>query len=409
MNSLEKLENDIMKIATRIGSKLLSRYLATYRMKSSDVIVLLRSGSFDINLSDIEGTYKINKAWLEGDHHKISSVLFFIVPFGKEPSAGPRNILGLAKYFLSKGVELYFAIISNDYNSLKVVEDTLKFHGIDAKSFIVLKPEHVDSLPHSTISIATFWTTAYPLLRFHNTDAKVYLIQDEETAFYPAGISQYFAEYTYHFGFIGITNAHEIKEWYEGNYHMPCFYFPPFIIRSNKRRDPNASSMRRIFTYLRYGAPRNAPELLYMVLEEIKRKYDVEITIVGDKLPKKEFKSLGWVGADKLRELYENSDACLYFMFSRHPGVIPLECMDAGAVVITNRKHIKHSYLVHEYNALVVEPTLNSVIKAFDKVFRDVSLQKQLIRNGYKTVDEIFKDHNEKLEKFFKELSREII
>jgi hypothetical protein len=116
----------------------------------------------------------------------------------------------------------------------------------------------------------------------------------------------------------------------------------------------------------------------------------------------------GW-GADKLRELYENSDACLYFMFSRHPGVIPLECMDAGAVVITNRKHIKHSYLVHEYNALVVEPTLNSVIKAFDKVFRDVSLQKQLIRNGYKTVDEIFKDHNEKLEKFFKELSREII
>jgi len=77
-----------MKIAIRIGSKFLSRYLATYRMKSSDVIVLLRSGSFDINLSDIEGTYKINKAWLEGDHHKISSVLFFIVPFGKEPSAG---------------------------------------------------------------------------------------------------------------------------------------------------------------------------------------------------------------------------------------------------------------------------------------------------------------------------------
>jgi len=96
-------------------------------------------------------------------------------------------------------------------------------------------------------------------------------------------------------------------------------------------------------------------------------------------------------------------------MFSRHPGIVPLECMDAGVIVLTNRKHIKHSYLVNEYNALVVEPTLNSVIKAFDKVFRDVSLQKQLIRNGYKTVDEIFKDHNEKLEKFFKELSREII
>jgi hypothetical protein len=190
---------------------------------------------------------------------------------------------------------------------------------------------------------------------------------------------------------------------------MPCFYFPPFIIRANKRRDLNNTSIHRVLTYFRYGAPRNAPELLYFVLKEIKRRYDVEVTIVGDKLPGKEFKSLGWVGANKLRELYENSDACLYFMFSRHPGVIPLECMDAGAVVITNRKHIKHSYLVNEYNALVVEPTLNSVVKAFDKVYRDNALRNRLIFNGYRTVDEIFKDHGKKLERFFNELSRSIV
>jgi hypothetical protein len=398
-----------MKWIVRTGYKLLSKYLAIYRIELSSGTLLLRLGFFDVNFNDLKSTYDINKTWLEEGPHRIDSLLFFTIPFDKEPSAGPRNILGLAKYFLSKGVQLYFAVLSNKYDDLKMFEDTLKFYGIDAKTFLVSKPEHVDSLPHSTISIATFWTTAYPLLRFHNTDAKVYLIQDEETAFYPAGLFQYFAEYTYHFGFIGITNAHEIKEWYEGNYHMPCFYFPPFIIRANKRRDLSNVSIRRVLAYYRYGASRNAPELLYVVLKEISRKYNVEITIVGDKLPSKEFKALGWVGADKLRELYENSDACLYFMFSRHPGIVPLECMDAGAIVLTNRKHIKHSYLVNEYNALVVEPTLNSVIKAFDKVFRDVSLQKQLIRNGYKTVDEIFKDHNEKLEKFFKELSREII
>jgi hypothetical protein len=292
---LLKSRSKIMKLLAKVGSKLF-KYFLIYRMETSFENSLLRLGFFDIDFNSIKDTYEVNKVWLKKGPHKIDNVLFFVVPFSREPSAGPRNILGLAKYFLSKGVQLYFAVMSDKYDDLKIFNDALKFHGIDAKTFLVSKPEHVDSLPHSTISIATYWTTAYPLLRFHNTDAKVYLIQDEETAFYPAGILQYFAEYTYHFGFIGITNAHEIKEWYESNYHMPCFYFPPFIIRANKRRDLNNTSIHRVLTYFRYGALRNAPELLYFVLKEIKRRYDVEVTIVGDKLPGKEFKSLGWVG-----------------------------------------------------------------------------------------------------------------
>jgi glycosyltransferase involved in cell wall biosynthesis len=120
----------------------------------------------------------------------------------------------------------------------------------------------------------------------------------------------------------------------------------------------------------------------------------------------KEFECLGWVSANELRSLYENSDVCLYLMFSRHPGVIPLECMDTGAIVVTNSKHLKHSYLIHEYNALVVEPTINSLVNAFEKLLNDIELRKRLVVNGYKTVDVILGDHSEKLEKMFEELTR---
>ena len=69
----------------------------------------------------------------------------------------------------------------------EMVEEALRYNDIDAKVFLVSRPQDVDSLPFTTIAIATYWVTAYPLLRFHNTNAKVYLIQDEETVFYPAG------------------------------------------------------------------------------------------------------------------------------------------------------------------------------------------------------------------------------
>jgi glycosyltransferase involved in cell wall biosynthesis len=407
---LQGFKGSIVGVALRIGSKILSRPITRFRFLrglESYEYLMLRNGFFDFSEGDVKSSFDLNRAWLEGGPHKIDSILFFVSPFGKEPSAGPRNILGLAKYFQGKGIQLYFAVMGVTRDDAEMIEEALRYNDIDAKVFLVSRPQDVDSLPFTTIAIATYWVTAYPLLRFHNTNAKVYLIQDEETAFYPAGVLQYFAEYTYRFGFIGLTNAHEIKEWYENTYGMPCFYFPPFIIRASRRRERNNIRIRRILTYLRPGAPRNAPELLYLVLKKLKEKYDVEVTVVGSKtVCDEEFKCLGWVSANELRSLYENSDVCLYLMFSRHPGVIPLECMDAGAIVVTNRKHLKHSYLIHEYNALVVEPTINSLVNAFEKLFNDIELRKRLVINGYKTVDTILGDHSEKLEKMFKELTK---
>ena len=403
---LQDIKNSIIRIAFRVGSSVVSRYRFLQRLESYEYL-MLRYGFFDVNDDDLRHTFGLNKAWLERGPHKIDSVMFFINPFRKEPSAGPRNILGLARFFQSKGIQLYFAVISVNENDVKVVEEALRYNGINAKVFPVSKPQDIDSLPFSTIAIATYWVTTYPLLRFHNTNAKVYLIQDEETEFYPAGVLKYFAEYTYHFGFIGLTNAYEIKEWYEKTYSMLCLYFPPFIIRASKRREPDNTQMRRILTYLRPGTARNAPELLYLVLKKLKERHDIEVVVVGSKtICDKEFKCLGWVSANELRSLYENSDVCLYFMFSRHPGVIPLECMDAGAIVVTNKKHVKHSYLINEYNALVVEPTINSLVNMFERILKDMELRRSLIINGYRTVDTILGNHSEKLEKMFKELTR---
>jgi hypothetical protein len=405
-NNSKKIFTDMIM---RIGRKLFSRYYTKYRFLrslGSYELSLLWSDFFEADEDHIKKTFDINKKWLSSGPHKIESLMFFVNPFGREPSAGPRNILGLAKYFSNKEIQIYFAVVSQKISDLKMIEDALKYHGIDAKTFLISKLEDVDSLTHSTVSIATYWPTAYPVLRYHNTEAKFYLIQDEETLFYPAGVLQYYAEYTYNFGFIGITNAEEIKKWYESRSHFPCIYFPPFIIRAEKRKDPNNTSIHKVFTYFRIDAPRNGPELLYIVLKEILRRYDLEVIIVGDKIWDKEFITLGWVGSYELQKIYQDVDVCLYLMFSRHPGVIPLECMDAGAIVLTNKKHISHSYLIPEYNALIVKPSPSAILSAFEKLVKDSELRKRLIINGYNTVDNILRDHDKKLEKMYKEMTR---
>jgi len=66
MNSLQRLESNIMKWIVRTGYKLLSKYLAIYRIELSSGTLLLRLGFFDVNFNDLKSTYDINKTWLEG-------------------------------------------------------------------------------------------------------------------------------------------------------------------------------------------------------------------------------------------------------------------------------------------------------------------------------------------------------
>ena len=348
---------------------------------------------------------EVNIKWLNSASRRIDSVNILTSFFSKDPSAGPRQVLALAKFLHSKNIEIHFTLfglVKND--NVTTFIEVLKHYDLgDSKIHIINKLSDVDSLPYTTIGIATYWTTAYPLLHMNNVDVKMYFIQDEEGFFYPAGLERYFAELTYSFGYIGITNDPVIRDWYSKI--MPCFQIPITFLRVGKRKDPSyLNEVEKIFTYYRY-APRNAPELIYEVAKKLKKIYPhIAIYFVGDYAPNSYGISLGWISTEKLLRIYEISDVCLYFMFNIHSGVIPWECMDAGSVVITNRKLNKHPYLIHGYNSLIVNPTVNSILKAIETLVKNKDLRRNLVINGYRTVDNYVNESRRMWEQFYKDL-----
>ena len=62
------------------------------------------------------------------------------------------------------------------------------FPGLKGSEFIALdSPAKLAAIPPADIGVATLWTTAYVLARVSNCARKMYLIQDFEPLFYPAG------------------------------------------------------------------------------------------------------------------------------------------------------------------------------------------------------------------------------
>lgn len=404
INIIKKLINPIIARSPRLrGLISYNRYRITYSLESmrSPLIEFLDA----LDSVDFSTVRSSNIKWLSKAPRKINSANILVPFFPKDASAGPRQIIALAKFLSSKNVEVHFTLFG-DIRSEDVATfiNMLRYYGLgDSKVYVINKLNDVDSLPHTTIGIATYWTTAYPLLFMNNVDAKMYYIQDEEGFFYPAGTDRYFAELTYSFGYIGITNDYVIKDWY--GKIMPCFQVPYTFLRVKKRKDPNnLGEVRRIFTYYRYR-PRNAPELIYGVAKELKRLYpSITTYFVGGYAPGNYGVSLGWVSTEELLKIYEDSDICLYFMFDIHSGIIPWECMDAGSIVITNRKLNKHPYLIHGYNSLIVNPTINSILKGINTVIKDKEFRKSLVINGYRTVDDYINKTQTIWEEFYNNL-----
>ena len=380
-------------------------YRAAYSRKSMEApLIEFLEASDGVDFNKIR---ELNIKWLKRTPRKVDSVNILTIPISKDPSAGPRQIIELARFLKSKNIEIHFTLFGNfKDDQVSTFRDVLSYYGIgDSKLHLIRKLADVDSLPHASIGIATYWTTAYPLLFVNDVDAKMYYIQDEESRFYPASLDGYFAELTYSFGFIGVTNDSVIRQWYEKN--MPCYQVPYTFLRARKRKEINhLKEVKNIFTYYRYF-PRNSPELVYEVAKRIKELHpSLKIYFAGAHAPDDRYGiSLGWLATEKLLELYEESDICLYFMFNLHSGIIPWECMDAGSIVVTNKKPLQHPYLVHGYNSLIVNPTIGSVVRALDTIIKDEELRKSLIANGYKTVDRYVSEAKALWEKFYEDLT----
>jgi glycosyltransferase involved in cell wall biosynthesis len=260
------------------------------------------------------------------------------------------------------------------------------FPNLRGSEFLALDtPEKLAAIPAADIGVATLWTTAYVLARVTNCARKMYLIQDFEPLFYPAGSTSAQAELTYRFGFDGICNTEPLRALYQDRYKGEAVAFTPQLDRQvfhpgpTERRWPRA----RVFFYARPENPRNAFELSVVALKRLKHRLgsSVEILCAGAQFDPKAFgldgvvEPLGWLPYEQTGELYRTCHVGLSSMLTPHPSYLPFELMACGALVVALRNEANAWLLEDGVTCLCAEATASDLA---DKLFKAVTAWDEL-------------------------------
>ena len=349
--------------------------------------------NFDFNNNDVKANSKILKNWVNLRYKRVSSILWFIPPF-LAPFAGINNILNIASFLQNKGIEQRFVLLG-DREVCNLCEKNFRIgaHGNNFKNIKIYKNPKIDQLEYADISFATRWDTAFSVLKFKNTKGKFYFIQEDERLLFPGTIFRDLAQLTYTFGFIGITNALELKRMYNNEFHGKAgYYFPvPDKIFFTNRKNPR-SKIKSIWFYARTRSERNGFHLGILTLRQIKDRHpELKIYLAGEKSIKShadfDYVDVGDIKDPKeLSKFYSKCDVGIYLLFSKHTGVIPFELMASGCITLTNRKLYKTYALKNGFNCIMGDPIPKRLAESFDKIYYDIELRKKIFKNGLETV-----------------------
>jgi glycosyltransferase involved in cell wall biosynthesis len=340
---------------------------------------------------------------ITSNHTPINTVdsALWILPQFTTLYAGLKNIFSLASVMSeTENTKHTFYITS--------LEDVDGVKELVAHSFPSLKDAHFVNNPQYrelkdtaefTIGLCSLWTTAYELLLNNNVKRKLYIIQDNETSFYPRGSIYGLVNATYDFGFWAIAGTGALKDWYlstKGNRAIVLesdLDVGAYLRYGESNTAKKVNKKPRILFYARPDAPRNGFELGLNALNALaeKKKGEIDIVLAGADFDITQYSDLhpsirlaGKVPYAQLAEFYASFDAALFLMFSEHPGVFALEMMASSCPVVIN-KHDNNSWnelYIDGETCLVAEPSVTSVAMALEQVVSDGTLRKKLITNG---------------------------
>ena len=251
--------------------------------------------------------------------------------------------------------------------------------------------------------IATSWWTAH--IAHHAAQhlgqrGFVYLAQEYEPLFYPAGSFLALAEQAYTFPHRAIFSTELLRDYFQvnniGSFSQNGFRRPPIVIQNAANRFAlNEQSMRerKQRKFLFYARPdqttmaRNAFELGVLALRETIREGHFKshpwtfhgLGAVGDyqDIPLGKSASLAMLSKLSLNEFVQilpTYDAGMSLMLSPHPSLMPIDMAAAGLMTVTNTYATKTSEKLAEIspNLIATPPTLDGLkqglIRALSKV-----------------------------------------
>ena len=360
---------------------------------------LILSGLYDFTVQDLKLSKHItdNKAKID----TIESVVWFLPAFSTL-YAGLKNIFAFANVLHgTDGTQNIFAIRTQDDLSTAKRLVTEAFPALSQATFVSYDQDTIKKLPGSTIAVCTLWTTAYDLLKYNKTIRKCYMIQDWEPEFYPRGTLAALAAETYSFGFFGLTGTDGLSELYkQAKGSGPVSTLPSLLdlttyLDSSMHKPDTTNSTKRVMFYARPDTPRNAFELGLNALTLLKKQMgnDIEIVLAGAPvnteifdLESRGIMVAGKVPYNQLSTFYASFEACLFLMYSEHPGVVPLEMMASRVPVVVNEhsNSVWDELYIDGKTCLRTRSSSSEIARNIKRLILEEPLRTKIIENGIK-------------------------
>jgi len=324
---------------------------------------------------------------------------WYLPSFSSIYYGGIMTIMRLAFYlYVNKGISSNF-IIMDKVDSADVSKQICgAFFDFKFTVSTIFDYPSLAAVPDADYSVATLWTTAYTVLKIKNTRIKIYMIQDWEPLFYPAGSTMAQVELTYKFRFYGIANTISLKNLYD-NFGLnktvvlsPAVDLNLFNPPLNNKRPQ--SSPKKLFYYARPDTPRNCFEIAINALKIVKSTLgsDVEILCAGANWDPNDFDlgdkitCLGMLPFKKTAQLYKTVHVGLALMMTKHPSYLPFELMASGVLLVGLKNEACDWLLKDNINCLLSEPSVTCLSDKIIDALLNYDTYKDIMKNGVHTI-----------------------
>jgi glycosyltransferase involved in cell wall biosynthesis len=368
-----------------------------------DRLPLEAPGRFDISDAELAANARALEHYERAESVDIRSIQWFVPWVPTVFLGGVYTILRFAAHFRREhGVESRFCIydVPEDRARRMTADLRAAFPELAGAEVTFRDPPtggpSYSHLRDCDAAIATFWPSAYPVLRFERAAAKFFFVQDFEPYFYPASSAFALAEETYRFGFPGIVNTPGLAAAYRA-YGNPTVSFTPAVELDRYRPPDHArpDSPVRVFFYGRPSNARNAFGLGLASLAELKERYGprVDVVCAGESWNPGQFGYADKVSnVGRLRNLQEVSDlyrSChigLVLMFTKHPSYQPFEFMASGMACVSNVNPDTAWFLEDQRNCLLSRPVPDAIAGRIGALVDDRELRDRITSTALEQV-----------------------
>jgi WsaF, C-terminal domain len=208
--------------------------------------------------------------------------------------------------------------------------------------------------------VATSWPTAYAALASLAKGVRIYVVQDLEPMFYPAGSEALLAEATYRFGFHAVTAGPWLASELGSRYGMTAdhFEFGCDLDRYRLATGPGAPARTGVCFFAREITPRRAFDLGVLALEAFAARHpDVDIHFFCDPVGPMPFPVTdhGVLTPTQLDKLYNRCIAGLV-LSATNVSLVPHEMLASGCIPVVNNAEHNRVVLAND-DVMYAEPT----------------------------------------------------